>query len=65
MFLCASDYPHEPKEDFVEGLEEFEEREDVPEDAKANILWANPVRFFNLNEAEIKAAAEQKTAATA
>lgn len=56
-FICASDYPHEPKHAFPHELEEFEERADISESAKRKMLWDNPIRMFNLNETEIKQAA--------
>jgi predicted TIM-barrel fold metal-dependent hydrolase len=62
LFFCASDYPHEPKEEFPEALEEFAERRDIPESAKRKIVWDNPIRMYNLDEAQLKAAAAKKAA---
>lgn len=64
VFVCASDYPHEPKGDFIEVLEEFEERQDLSESARRKILWDNPVRLFKLDEAELKNNLAQKVGAT-
>lgn len=62
VFFCASDYPHEPKEEFPEALEALAEREDIPESAKRKIVWDNPIRMYGLDEARLGAAAV-KTAA--
>jgi predicted TIM-barrel fold metal-dependent hydrolase len=62
-FICASDYPHEPKEEFPVVFEEFEERTDIPDSAKRKVLWDNPIRLFNLNEAEISAVLERRVTA--
>jgi predicted TIM-barrel fold metal-dependent hydrolase len=63
VFFCASDYPHEQKEEFPEAREEFWERADVPEPAKRNILWSNPIRMYRLSERELLASMEQVAAA--
>jgi predicted TIM-barrel fold metal-dependent hydrolase len=55
VFFCASDFPHEPKDEFPEGIEELMERDDLPEAAKHNLLWNTPLRMYNLNEAELAA----------
>ncbi len=55
-FFCASDYPHEPKQDFLEVLDELDAREDVPATAKRKMLWDNPLRMYALDAAELTAA---------
>ncbi|MBI2371398.1 MAG: amidohydrolase [Deltaproteobacteria bacterium] len=47
-FFCASDFPHESTQDFIEGLEAFWKRPDLPESAKAKILYDNPRRLYRL-----------------
>ncbi|HYU18072.1 MAG TPA: amidohydrolase family protein [Chloroflexota bacterium] len=61
-FFCASDYPHEPKDEFPEALEEFAEREDIPESAKRKIRWDNPIRMYGLDEATLTASARSSQA---
>lgn len=65
VFICASDYPHEPRTDFVEGLEAFEARQDLPDSAKRKILWDNPIRLFGLDGAELAAAGRPSEAGAA
>ena len=48
IFFIASDYPHEPKEEFPEVLSAFMERQDVSEEAKGKILYENPKRLYKL-----------------
>jgi predicted TIM-barrel fold metal-dependent hydrolase len=53
VFFCASDFPHEPKHEFIAVLDEFEERTDIPETVKPKILWDNPIRMYALDEAQL------------
>jgi len=53
VLFSASDFPHEPKDDFPEGIEELLERADISEQAKRDILWNNPLRMYGLNEQEL------------
>jgi uncharacterized protein len=53
VFFCASDYPHEPKQDFLAVLGELEARDDVPATAKRKILWDNPLRMYALDAAQL------------
>lgn len=47
--LYASDYPHERQlELYKHDLEEFQEREDIGDEAKRLILFENAKRFYNL-----------------
>ena len=62
-FFCASDYPHEPKHEFPEGVEELMSRNDVPEPAKRKIVWDNPIRMYRLDAGKLVAPAEQLAAA--
>ena len=54
IFFCASDYPHEPKHEFPEAIDEFMERVDVPETAKRKILWDNPIAMYRLDESRLR-----------
>jgi predicted TIM-barrel fold metal-dependent hydrolase len=65
VFFSASDYPHEPKDEYPEKIEDFLERDDLSERAKRNVLWSNPIRMYGLDEAEVRAAAAGKSAAAA
>ncbi|HWP35656.1 MAG TPA: amidohydrolase family protein, partial [Thermodesulfobacteriota bacterium] len=47
-FVCASDFPHEPPHEFVEALEAFQARPDLPAAAKRKILSDNPRRLYRL-----------------
>ena len=51
VFFCATDWPHEPKREFLENIETLDARADIPESAKAKLLWANPIRMYGLDEA--------------
>jgi predicted TIM-barrel fold metal-dependent hydrolase len=53
VFFCASDYPHEPKEEFAENVERFLERTDIPASAQRKVLWDNPIRMYGLDEREL------------
>ena len=53
VFFSASDYPHENKEEYPEKIETFLARTDLSESAKRRVLWDNPLRMYNLNEAEL------------
>ena len=57
IFFCASDFPHEPKDEFPEALEELAERSDLSDSAKRKIVWDNPIRMYALNAAELAAEA--------
>jgi predicted TIM-barrel fold metal-dependent hydrolase len=57
-FFCASDYPHEPREEFPEALEEFAERDDIAAGTRRKILWDNPIRMYGLDAAALEAAAQ-------
>jgi len=65
VFFCASDYPHEPKHEFPEAVEELMARDDVPESAKRKILWDNPIRMYSLDAAKLVAPAERRQMAAA
>jgi predicted TIM-barrel fold metal-dependent hydrolase len=54
IYFCASDFPHEPKDEFPEGIEELLERKDLSEEAKRKVLWDSSVRLYNLDEAELR-----------
>jgi uncharacterized protein len=54
-FFSASDFPHEPREEYPEALHEFAQRDDVSDSARHKILWDNPIKLYRLNEAELKA----------
>ncbi len=56
VFFAASDFPHEPKHEFLENLAAFEARTDVPDTVKRQILWDNPIRMYNLDEAGLRPA---------
>ncbi len=47
-FFCASDFPHEPAHEFIESVEAFAKRPDLPEEAKRRILYDNPKRLYRL-----------------
>jgi uncharacterized protein len=47
-FFSASDFPHEPRHEYPEALESFEQRSDVAQSAKRKILWDNPVQMYRL-----------------
>ena len=47
-FFCASDFPHEPTHEYIESVEAFWERPDLPEGAKTKILYDNPKRLYHL-----------------
>jgi predicted TIM-barrel fold metal-dependent hydrolase len=65
LFFCASDYPHEPKEEFPEALEEFAARSDVSDATRRKIVWDNPIRMYGLDEAALRRATASETAAIA
>jgi hypothetical protein len=66
IFFCASDFPHEPKDEFPEGLEGLAERTDLTVEAKRNLVWSTPIRMYGLNEAELqRPSREAKTASAA
>jgi predicted TIM-barrel fold metal-dependent hydrolase len=56
IFFCASDYPHEPTAEFLEALDEFAARDDVPATAKQKLLWDNPRRMYALDAPRLGAA---------
>lgn len=48
--LYPTDFPHELAYDqYLEDLDEFKERADLPLEARRAILWENPRRFYGLN----------------
>ncbi|MEA2639963.1 MAG: uncharacterized protein QOF51_1357 [Chloroflexota bacterium] len=49
VFFCASDYPHEPRHEFPEAMEQFLERDDIPEPSKRKLLWDTPLRMYQLD----------------
>jgi predicted TIM-barrel fold metal-dependent hydrolase len=64
-FFCASDYPHELKEEFPASLEEFRQRPDIPLAAKRKILWDNPLRLYRLDSAVLSATRGESAVALA
>jgi len=46
--FCATDFPHEPRHEFLENMEAFETRQDISEVTKQKILWDNPLRMYAL-----------------
>jgi predicted TIM-barrel fold metal-dependent hydrolase len=48
-FVCASDFPHEPSEEFIEAVEAFWKRPDLSQSDKAKILVENPRRLYRLS----------------
>jgi uncharacterized protein len=50
LLFCASDFPHEPRAEFLEGMETFLSRSDVPDSAKQRMLWDNPIGMYGLDE---------------
>jgi hypothetical protein len=62
VFFCASDYPHEPKHEFLAVLEELAAREDVPATAKRKMLWDTPLRMYALDAASLGAAPSRAAA---
>jgi uncharacterized protein len=59
IFFCASDYPHEPKDEFPEGLAALEARTDLTPEAKRNLVWNTPLRLYGLDEAMVLAGARR------
>lgn len=57
VFFCASDFPHEPKDEFPEAVEEFMGRADLADTAKRKILWDNPIRMYALDASQLGAPA--------
>ncbi len=57
VFFCASDFPHEPKDEFPEAVAELLERDDLSDDAKRNVLWRTPLRMYGLKEQALVGAA--------
>ncbi len=49
VFFCASDFPHEPREEFPEAVDEFLARGDLSAEAKRRVLWDNPLRMYGLD----------------
>lgn len=52
-FFCASDYPHEPKHDFIAARAAFVARTDIPETAKRKVLWDTPLRMYAFDPAQL------------
>jgi predicted TIM-barrel fold metal-dependent hydrolase len=48
ILFCASDFPHEPRNEFRENLDRFMAREDVGADTKRKICFENPKRMYPL-----------------
>lgn len=48
-FFCASDFPHEAKDEFRKGIAEFAGRGGISAADKRKILWDNPIRMYRLN----------------
>ena len=44
--FCASDYPHEPKDEFPEAIARFRARADVADSLKRKLLEENPKRMY-------------------
>jgi predicted TIM-barrel fold metal-dependent hydrolase len=63
LFFCASDYPHEPKEEFPEALEAFAARTDISDPTRRKIVWDNPIRLYGLDEARLAHASQPAQAA--
>jgi uncharacterized protein len=59
LILYASDYPHEP--DLAEAIGKFEDRNDLSDSAKRNILWDNGVRFYNEDDEESRKRSESRS----
>lgn len=64
-FFCASDYPHELKEEFPEKIEHFLQRDDIPDGLKRKVLWDNPLRMYGLNSHDLDALTTSATPLTA
>lgn len=47
-FICASDFPHEPAQEFIDAVEAFWKRSDLSGATKAKILADNPRRLYRL-----------------
>jgi hypothetical protein len=61
-FFCASDYPHELKEEFPEKIEHLLQRGDLPDSLKRKVLWDNPLRMYGLDGRDLEAAARSAPA---
>jgi len=48
ILFCASDFPHEPRNEFRQNIEKFMAREDVDADIKRKICFENPKRMYPL-----------------
>ena len=46
---CRSVDDYQDESEYLEDLDEFKERADLPPEARRNILWDNPRRFSGLN----------------
>ncbi|MBM2809874.1 MAG: Amidohydro-rel protein [Chloroflexi bacterium] len=52
LLFCASDFPHEPRSEFIEAMETFHDRRDISESAKRRIIWDNPIQMYALDRVE-------------
>jgi predicted TIM-barrel fold metal-dependent hydrolase len=46
--IYASDFPHEPTEEVLEELREFQQRPDLSDETKQRILYENAHRLYKL-----------------
>jgi predicted TIM-barrel fold metal-dependent hydrolase len=63
VFFCASDYPHEPPQEFPHNLALLDARTDLAASFKRKILWENPLRMYAFDEADLLEAAKTPAAA--
>lgn len=54
VFFAASDFPHEPKHEFLKSRAAFEARTDLAPEVKRQILWDNPIRMYGLDAAALQ-----------
>ena len=48
ILFAASDFPHEPRNEFRQNIERFMAREDVSAEIKRKICFDNPKRMYPL-----------------
>jgi hypothetical protein len=48
MRFCATDSLHESRSEFLEAVEKFIDREDIPMETKQKIMTENPKRTYPL-----------------
>lgn len=46
ILFCATDFPHEPRAEFRENIEQFMAREDVAAETKRKLMFENPKRMY-------------------